>query len=216
MRRTIRVLLIGATLALSVALSAPAMAASGLKLHPSGFGEKSGASWQAGEGRADSKGNARHALFLRKLTATATFAAGVAVVNNAEGLDVAGLTLAWDRRADGHCGAGAPRWNVIVQGQSGASYTVFLGCAGATHTPDGVPPVWFRDTFVFGSPDTVSYMTTALGFTPGQVADIEGGTVQSLAIVFDEGTDVGPGFVYLDNIQVGDKIWTGPMDNGNS
>jgi len=40
------------------------------------------------------------------------------------------------------------------------------------------------------------------------------GTVTSLAIVFDEGTDVGPGFVFLDNITVNAKTWTSPHDNG--
>ena len=41
------------------------------------------------------------------------------------------------------------------------------------------------------------------------------GTVVRLAIVFDEGNDVGQGFVYLDNIQVGNHVWTSASDNGN-
>jgi hypothetical protein len=40
------------------------------------------------------------------------------------------------------------------------------------------------------------------------------GTVVGLAIVFDEGTDVGRGFVYLDDIRVGDWLWTSASDNG--
>ena len=45
------------------------------------------------------------------------------------------------------------------------------------------------------------------------------GTVVSLSIVFDEGTTfmgapLGPGKTWLDNIQVGDKIWTSASDNG--
>ena len=44
--------------------------------------------------------------------------------------------------------------------------------------------------------------------------DIEGGAITSLAIIFDEGTDVGPGFVFLDNITVNAKTFTSPGDNG--
>jgi hypothetical protein len=46
-----------------------------------------------------------------------------------------------------------------------------------------------------------------------------GGTIVSLAIVFDEGNDVGQGFVYLGDITVdttsGPHIWTSASDNGN-
>jgi hypothetical protein len=40
------------------------------------------------------------------------------------------------------------------------------------------------------------------------------GTITSLAIVFDQGTEFA-GFVYLDNIQVGEHVWTSASDNGN-
>jgi hypothetical protein len=42
------------------------------------------------------------------------------------------------------------------------------------------------------------------------------GTVVSLAIVFDEGDDVGSGYVHLDNIRVGDWLWTSAADNGGN
>jgi len=52
---------------------------------------------------------------------------------------------------------------------------------------------------------------------------LPGGTITSLAIVFDEGDDVGQGFAFLDNIEVSTtsadtpgKIWTSASDNGNN
>jgi hypothetical protein len=45
------------------------------------------------------------------------------------------------------------------------------------------------------------------------------GTITGIAIVFDEGDDVGGGFVHLDNITVssrgGSHTWTSASDNGN-
>ena len=43
---------------------------------------------------------------------------------------------------------------------------------------------------------------------------LQAGTVTGLAIVFDEGNDVGQGFVYLDNVRVGNYVWTSASDNG--
>jgi hypothetical protein len=171
---------------------------SGLKLHPSGFGPKSQATWKAQQGLPDSQGNANHALYLQKFVPTSTFAAGVAVVNGAEGMVLTGLE--WEHRDDGHCGAGAPRWNVSFTDPSNNDGFVFLGCTAAAHTP-GSAPGWTRDTF-----------TAATLVTNGIPA---GSTIRGLAIIFDEGTDQGQGYVYLDNIKVNDKVWTSPSDNGN-
>lgn len=46
-----------------------------------------------------------------------------------------------------------------------------------------------------------------LRFPPGEVV--------SLAIVYDEGEEFPPGHVFLDNIQVGQRVWTSASDNGN-
>ena len=184
MRRGLALIVAAAALAVMPATAS----AGGLTLHPSGFGKKSQASWKAKQGLPDSKGNADHALLFEKNVPTATFAAGVAVVNGAEGITLTGLS--WEHRNDGHCGAGAPRWNVTTN-----VTTYYLGCAAAAHSP-GSAPNWTKDTFV---PPALA---------PGE-------TITSLAIVFDEGTDQGTGFVYLDNIQVNDQTWTGPADNGS-
>src|SRR5437868_15202113 len=112
MRKQIVVLF--AVLLIGLAYPITAMAGS-LTLHPAGFGEKSRANWKAGAGEPDSTGSANQALYMQKMTTTATYAAGVVLIKGVEGLPVEQLTgLAWDHREDGHCGAGAPRWNVGI------------------------------------------------------------------------------------------------------
>jgi hypothetical protein len=207
LRRSIRVVLVGATLALAVAVNPLAQAASGLKLHPNGFGQKSYAAWKAQEGLPDSNGNANHALYFQKQVPTPTFAAGVARITGLEGQPVSALTgLSWEHRDDGHCGAGAPRWNILVTDAASNQYVVFLGCMAAAHSP-GSAPGWTRDSYPLAA---IQAQITAQ--TP---ATATGLTISGLAIVFDEGNDVGQGYVFLDNITVNDQVWTSPADNGN-
>jgi hypothetical protein len=184
-------------------------------LHPSGFGPHSYAAWKAHEGQPDSNGNKDQALYFQKFTSTATIAAGVVLIKGYEGMPANQLTgLSWDHRIDGHCGAGAPRWNIGLVDILGNNTTVFLGCNAAGHQPVAGEPDWCRDE------QPALALSGAL-------------TIRYLAIVFDEGTDtpnpppagcdqeaVAPsGFVYLDNITVetttGTRIWTSASDNGN-
>ena len=197
MRRRVP-LLIAAASAAALAI-APAWGASGgtskLTLHPSGFGPHSYAAWKGGQGEISPGDPSAQALYFQKMTSTTTNAAGVAVVNGVQGLSPSDVgTLAFDWRMDGHCGAGAPRFNLTVD-NGGADQTLFFGCAamhddGQHNDQQGRP--WDRRS-----------------------ADISNvpGTIVSLAIVFDEGNDVGQGFVYLDDIQVGNKIWYGAASN---
>lgn len=188
-----------------------------LTLHPSGFGEKSYAAWKAHEGLPDSTGRDDQALYFQKAAPSSTFAAGAAVIRGIEGLPAQQLTgLAWDHREDGHCGAGAPRWNVNYQ-VGMMQQTLFLGCNAAQHSQAGTGSGhgWCRDDF------------------PSPTAGLPvGATISSLVIIFDEGTDtpnpppagcdqeqfVG-GFVHLDNITVEidgqPHVWTSANDNGN-
>jgi len=178
---------------------------SGLSLHPGGLGEQSFAKWEAHEGEPDAKGNADQALYFQKMVATPVFAAGFAVIDGLQGQPATALTaLSWDHRADGWCGAGAPRWNVGVTDASG-DHTVFLGCNAATHSPSGTDG-WTSDLY---SGADIAAALTAAGVDP------ETATISSLAILFDEGTDVGPGFVFLDNITVNTMVWTSPSGNSN-
>jgi len=208
-------------------LAGGAAAGSSYTLHPAGFGAKSYASWKAQHGTPDSSGNANQALYFQKMTSTTTNAAGVAVINGLEGLSASALTgLSWLHREDGHCGAGAPRWDIGLQDSSGHHYTVFLGCNAANHTETGAM------TNGFGwCKDVQPTPTDAIKSQTGQAAaDL---TITGLAIVFDEGNDtpnpppvpcaqqgMAGGFVYLDDIDVQvngvNHCWTSASDNGNA
>lgn len=190
-----------------------AQSASNLTLHPRGFGEKSLTAWRAKEGLPDSRGTANQALYFQKFTATSTYAAGVALIQGASGIPISEITgLSWEHRNDGHCGAGAPRWTFYVQDAGGNQGVVFLGCAAAAHTP-GSAPNWTRDSYP-GS--AIAAAIIPLGSNP---VDASTATLASdLAIVFDEGTDQGVGYVYLDNITVErngtPRVFTSAADNG--
>jgi len=221
-----RLLVLFAVLLIGLAFPVTAIAGA-VTLHPAGFGENSRANWKAQQGLPDttSSGNANQALYFQKMTSTATFAAGVAVVRGLEGQSADVLTgLQWYHRVDGHCGAGAPRWNVNLNDESGKNYTVFIGCYAAEHAPAAAPneTTWCVDTFAPGQ-----QIAAQTGLNPSSL------TIRSLAIVFDEGTDnpiaqppgcpagqSTPGFVYLDNISVtttaGTHTWTSASDNGNT
>ena len=223
-------------------LALPGWALAGtLTLHPSGFGEKSYAAWKAKQGLPDRAGNDNQSLYFQKFVPTGVVAAGVAIVKGFTNVPVTQMDgLHFWRRLDGHCGAGAPRWNVRFQPAAGGPrQTLLIGCAGmavtdtATYCPPGVNPAtnpqgcqWERRSFPGPG---------AFGFNTGTGAlesVFPAGTVTSLAIVFDEGTEgrcqgepaatTGESCVYLDNIEIltshpefADKCWTGAQDNSN-
>jgi TPP-dependent indolepyruvate ferredoxin oxidoreductase alpha subunit len=67
----------------------------------------------------------------QKMTATAANAAGVAVIKGFEGQPVSAIKrLEFYWRTDGHCGAGAPRFDVFYQPALGPQQTLFIGCQG--------------------------------------------------------------------------------------
>ena len=137
------------------------------------------------------------AIFLKKGCTTATnAAAGIEIISSLEGGSVSELTeLNFDVMNGGHCGAGAPRFNVVVDGT-----TYFLGCSSGTHTTEGD---WTH--VVFGPAD---FATAGIPTT---------GTLEDVYIIFDEGTDtpVGgtietAGQVTLDNISVNEDVAGSP------
>ncbi|HEY7623706.1 MAG TPA: hypothetical protein VIA63_01630 [Candidatus Limnocylindria bacterium] len=148
----------------------------------------------------DSRDKRNDGLVLAKTGPTNNFAAA-----GAELKDVRGITLTelgFDIRKAGaplsamgsHCGGGAPRWNI----QTSTGF-FFVGCNSGTATPSASTG-WTRLRWNAAA-------LAAQGVT---------GTVQSIQIVFDEGTDTGPDFIglaVLDNIDVnGVLVGTGPTD----
>jgi hypothetical protein len=117
----------------------------------------------------------------------------VEITSPLEGQSITELTeLNFDVQNGGHCGAGAPRFNVTVDGN-----IYFLGCTQGTHTDLGNG--WTH--VEFGPTDfTLAGIPTT-------------GTLEDLMIIFDEGTDtpVGgtvetPGKVVLDNISINGDV----------
>lgn len=170
---------------------------------------------QAGGGDPKDRKNA--GLLLVKTGPTTNDAAAGAEVKGVKGITLAELgydirkpaTLAADPNdpRGSHCGAGAPRFNVAT-----TAGFFFVGCNSppATTATGGPAGAWQR--LRWGKPPLVC----VLGFrSPGPgVAECITGTVQSIAIVFDEGDDTGPdnfGLAVLDNIDVnGQLVGRGP------
>lgn len=140
----------------------------------------------------------RFGLLLSKNGTTLTNASAGLVVHGVKGLHLTELGL--DVRNGGHCGAGAPRFNVVTSD----GVTRFYGCVYGTHTPNTPAPGWQRVRFF----TNVSY--------PGAPAITSGLTVDSISIDFDEGTDIGPdfsGMVVLDNIDINGVLIGAPGES---
>jgi hypothetical protein len=148
--------------------------------------------WRANQGLPDRGGNRNYALYLQKNVPTSTEAAGGASVEGVRRITLS--ELGFDVRNDGWCGAGAPRFNVYTdQG----TYYFFFGCYYGTHTP--IAPNWTRVRF--RNQDAYpAYATQSPWAGFGNVR------VHSISIVFDEGTEVGPGYTYLDNIAINNTL----------
>jgi hypothetical protein len=142
----------------------------------------------------NSTGNPSPSILLQKLGATANCAsAGVDIITPLEGGSVSAITeLNFDYEDGGHCGAGAPRFNI----QSG-NKVAFLGCAGGTHTDLGNG--WIHVEF---TPAQIAAALTTATILPTD-------TLDDLYIIFDEGEDTPSGgtigtsgTVHIDNISL--------------
>jgi hypothetical protein len=139
-----------------------------------------GAAWVKHFGLADTVPNTSFALILSKNGPTTDCSAAGADVRGINGTVL--TELGFDVRNGGHCGAGAPRFNVVTNDNQ---LHFIGGCANGTQTPDTPQQGWTR----------VRFDLTSLGGLP----------VKSVGLVFDEGTDTGPDFsgvVILDNIDI--------------
>ena len=148
-------------------------------------------------------------LLLSKNGLTTDCSAAGATIKGVEGMVV--TELGFDFRNGGHCGAGAPRFNLTTQ--DGVLHFIG-GCANATPTPAPQNPgEWSRVRF---DP------TSAAQAFPTPV--LPGSKIKSLTIIFDEGTDtpstqdpMGIGLAVIDNIDInGHLITAGPRGNENN
>jgi len=154
----------------------------------------------------DSNDQRNEGLLLAKTGPTENFAAAVAELINVKGITL--TELGYDIRKSGgipasplgsHCGAGAPRFDVVTA--DGAVH--FLGCDSPPPTVTSASTDWMR----------LRWDSTALAaaFPPITATDV----VSRIVIVFDDGTDTGPDFfgaAVLDNIDVnGTPVGSGPV-----
>jgi hypothetical protein len=102
-----------------------------------------------------------------------------------------------------HCGAGAPRFDIVSNG-----HVYFVGCASPPPTVDAPGTGWQRLRWGSGSPGGVLAFSFDGGCPAVNPCAITG-PVQSMSIVFDEGQDAGPdqtGLAVIDNIVVNGSI----------
>lgn len=149
------------------------------------------ARWVSGVGLADDRGKANFALYLQKAAPTPTFIAAGAVIDKVEGQPADG-TYGFDYRNDGQCGAGSPRYNL----EATDGFHFIGGCANGTASP--AAPGWTRVTFDATNPGQAFPVVTP------------GATIVSLTLIVDEGTDTGPGYIYVDNLLVNGQLITKP------
>ena len=142
-------------------------------------------------------------LLLFKTGPTSNFASATAELINVKGIVL--TELGYDIRKQGpsasalgsHCGAGAPRFNVITsEGFFG------IGCNSPPADVQAMGNGWLRLRWG-GSAGPL------MGFRDFATLEPVVGTVQRIVIVFDEGQDAGPDFfgaAILDNIDVNGKL----------
>jgi hypothetical protein len=152
-------------------------------------------------------------LLLAKTGPTGNVAAAVAEIKKVRGktltelgYDIRKPAGASDNRGS-HCGAGAPRFNVVTS--DGSLY--FVGCNSPSADVATAGDGWVRLRWGGSS--------NLMAFGSGGLVNIKGMTVESISIVFDEGQDTGPdqfGLAVLDNIDVnGRLVGTGGVAAGN-
>lgn len=142
--------------------------------------------WVTHEGLPDA-GKSDHGLLLEKLGPTANCASAGAVIDGVSGISL--TEIGYDIRNDSHCGAGAPRFNVM----STAGFHFLGGCANATLTANTPATGWTR---VRINPTNAAQ---AFPVIPA------GATIIGIAILFDEGEDTllpNAGTAVIDNIQI--------------
>lgn len=152
----------------------------------------------------DPRDDRNQGLLLAKTGPTSNNASAGATIQGVKNLVLTELgydirkPLAFADARGSHCGAGAPRFNVVTQDGE----THFIGCASP-------PPA-----------QTTTGFWIRLRWTAAQALPPITSPVRSIEIVFDEGQDTGPdnfGLAVLDNIDINGTLVgrgpSGPADN---
>jgi hypothetical protein len=174
------------------------------------------AAWLGGIGLPDNggpnattPGDPHSGLLLSKNGPTADCSSSGARITGVSGMTVTATTaVGFDYRLGGHCGAGAPRFNIDTDHGS-----FFVGCANAPQSSAPQDPAqWLRTRSVLAACGVECF--------PGPIP--VGARITTISIVFDEGTDtansdtLGVGLAVIDNIYVdGHVIAGGPGRAGN-
>ena len=174
------------------------------------------AAWLGGMGLPDNGGpsattpdDPHTGLLLSKNGPTADCSSSGARITGVSGMTVdANFALGFDYRLGGHCGAGAPRFNVDTD-----KGFFFVGCANAPQSAAPQDPAqWSRTRSVLA--------TCGVECFPSAIP--VGAKIKSISILFDEGTDTanndsqGVGLAVIDNIFINGKvIATGPTGDNN-
>ena len=147
------------------------------------------AAWLGGAGLPDNGGQNpsadrrdRHrGLLLSKNGPTTDCSAAGAEIKGVKGMVVgANFELGYDYRNGGHCGAGAPRFNVSYTLQGGGDAFSFVGGCSNDSTPTPAPQdtaQWSRVRFQTSNPAESFPVIPA------------GSRIKSINLIFDEGTD---------------------------
>lgn len=138
-------------------------------------------------------------LLLNKNGPQADCSSAGATIRGVKGMIVsATFALGFDYRDGGHCGAGAPRFN--VETDMGG---FFVGCANAPQSDAPQDPAQWTRT-------RSTLVTCGVECFPGPIP--LGAKIRSIDIVFDEGTDIanndtqGVGLAVIDNIFVNGRF----------
>ena len=149
----------------------------------------------------DTSDSHNRGLLLAKTGPTGNVASAIAELSGVQGITL--TELGYDIRKPGsaadargsHCGAGAPRFNVVTQD----NVTHFVGCNSPVATVTIASQGWLRLRWTSAQLLAAGIATTA--------------QVKSITVVFDEGQDTAPdnfGLAVLDNIDVnGALVGTG-------
>jgi hypothetical protein len=148
-------------------------------------------------------------LLLSKNGPTPDCSSSGARITGVRGMEVdATFALGFDYRNGGHCGAGAPRFNVVVRNAATNTETFHFvgGCANSAQVPAEQDPLQWTQV-------------RALTSNPGQSFPVipPGSRIQSISIVYDEGTDTpsasatsqepsGVGLAVIDNIYINGRL----------